>query len=175
MLQSRRVRLSGFSPGHRHCLWLGVGVRGQRGSGVRTAVLSDLPFPPQPPKICASPRGRPTPSPPSTRGPEWRVFLPVFVRDPAPAPHVGPEFTRWGWGPWVIYEGSSRDSDPSSQEENHQACNARPHLAPGATRTHARAAAILVPAKPAPALRPSTAPARASAGSAPRPAGPLRI
>lgn len=96
---------------------------------------------------------------------------------PPPPRTWGQSSPGWGWGPWVIYEGSSRDSEPSSQEENHQACNARPHLAPGAARTHARAAAILVPAKPAPALLPSTAPARASAGSAPRPAaasGPFK-
>lgn len=102
------------------------------------------------------------------------ISLQSLCGTPPPPRTWGQSSAEWGWGSWVTYEGAPKDSEPSSQGESHQACNARPHLAPGATRTHARAAAILVPAKPAPALRPSTALARASVGSAPRPAGPLR-
>lgn len=149
------------------------GTKGQRTTH-RGAHRPALPTP-----ATESPCDRPAPSPPSTRGPGRRVATPApppsLCGTPPPPRTWSQSSAGWGWGSWVIFEGSPRGSESSSQGERHQACNARPHLAPGATRTHARAAAILVPAKPAPALRPGTAPARASAGSAPRPVGPLRI
>lgn len=96
----------------------------------------------------------------------------AFVRDPAPAPHVGPEPGPVGVGSPCRLPGGS---EPSPWEEGRQAGIARPHLARGTARTRAIATAILGPAQPTSAARPDPARLGASAGSAPRLQGPLRI
>lgn len=173
---SRRVGTSGHSLGHRHSLRLGGGAPGTKGQRTshRGAHRPALPTTATKNLYEHSP---PTHTLTSQHKGSRVESIPLgsLCGTPPPPRTWGQSSVGWGWGSWVTYEGAPRDSEPSSQGESHQACNARPHLAPGATRTHSRAAAILVPAKPAPALRSSTAPARASVGSAPRPAGPLRI
>lgn len=170
------MRTSGLSLGHRHSLRLGGGAPGTKGQrtshcGVRRPAL---PFTATT-NLCKHSRPTHTLTSQHKGSGVQSISLWSLCGTPPPPRTWGQSSAGWGWGSWVTYEGAPRDSEPSSQGESRQACTTRPHLAPGAARTHARAAAILVPAKPAPALRPSTAPARASVGSAPRPAGPLRI
>lgn len=172
---SIRVRTSGLSLGHRHSLRLGGGAPGTKGQrtshrGARRPALPTIATK----NLCEHSRPAHTLTSQHKGSGVESIPLRSLCGTPPPPRTWGQSSAGWGWGSWVTYEDAPRDSELSSQGESHQACHARPHLAPGATRTHARAAAIPVPAKPAPALRPSTAPARASVGSAPGPRRPFK-
>lgn len=57
-------------------------------------------------------RARPAPSSPGCRA----LARPAFVRDPAPAPHVGAEPCWWGWGVLGCdFGGAPGGSEPSPQ------------------------------------------------------------
>lgn len=64
---------------------------GQRGGGPPTAAPANRPFPTQPPGMRAR-------APARQAGPGRSSLRLSFVRDPAPAPHVGPEPGRVGGG-----------------------------------------------------------------------------
>lgn len=82
-----RARLSGLSQAQTFSPKLGGGPTGTKGRQTSHGGAGDRPFPPQPPGMRA---------PAGQAGPGRSSLLLAFVRDPAPAPHVGPEPGRGG-------------------------------------------------------------------------------
>lgn len=119
--------------------------RGQRGDGSPTVAPADRPFPLQLPGMRV-PAGQ-------AAGGKSPLHL-AFVRNPAPAPHVGAEPCRQGGrsGP------PPRGLQNRARGDSSSARTALPHLAQGAAGTCAMATSISVPARPAALL--GTAPAQ---------------